>query len=102
MEKTDTVAGVVVVVAELLPSLNGVFLEGIGSKPNRVNLPILTLINWSEKIAEFLTAVVTSSSIPDNTIFAPALWACKDGRNSIVEGMLALGSELSSSSLALH
>ena len=65
MEKTDTVAGVVVVVAELLPSLNGVFLGGIGSKPNRVNLPILTLINWSEKIAEFLTAVVTSSSIPD-------------------------------------
>ena len=35
MEKTDTVAGVVVVVAELLPSLNGVFLGGIGSKPNR-------------------------------------------------------------------
>ena len=47
MGKTDTVAGVVVVVAELLPSLNGVFFGGIGSKPNRVNLPILTLINWS-------------------------------------------------------
>ena len=50
MGKTDTVAGVVVVVAELLPSLNGVFLGGIGSKPNRVNLPILTLIDWSSDV----------------------------------------------------